>query len=346
MSEKKKVCREIVTIGLPLPNLLEYTADVSNETRECLNALERYSKGQGIETHEIKARSINVASNHANIISKMIGDWVLVCGSDHTFQPDALVQLLDAATKPPYPKILGAVCNYRGAPYRWTLAVFDESGERLFPLVPFFNVDPSVMASGSIQQVDVIGSGFTLYHRSVFDTVPTPWFTYEARRPGMPELEEVMRDWNEDLRFDEWLEELAEGPGHFSITQADALRLKEKGKGFRRLLAKFRRPSSIGFDFNICLKAREYGIKAYVHWGVVNHHLTLEHTHPQRYVHWVESDRNNWRAEVMAREATTFENISKMRKIEEDADETRKEWEAAVLKAQEEEKQKESVTDE
>ena len=71
MKEKKKVCREIVTIGLPLPNMLEYTPDVSNETRGCLNSLERYSRTQGIETHEIKARSINVASNHSNIVSKI-----------------------------------------------------------------------------------------------------------------------------------------------------------------------------------------------------------------------------------------------------------------------------------
>jgi len=352
MSKKKKVCREIVTIGLPLPNLLEYTADVSNETRECLNALVRYSKERGIETHEIKARSINVASNHANIVEKMIGDWVLICGSDHTFSEDALVQLLEATTQTPFPKILGAVCNYRGAPYRWTLAVFDDEDERLFPLVPFYNVDPAMMASGSIQAVDVIGSGFTLYHRSVFDTVPTPHFTYEARRPGMPELEEVLRDWSESLRFDEWMENLAKNPGAIELTRADAFRLRGKAKGLRRLLAKFRRPSSIGFDFNICLKAREYGIKTYVHWGVVNHHLTLEHTHPQRYVSWVEAQsdrgiRNNWRAEVMARNEVTPEKIAEMCEIEATANEKRKEWEADVLEAQEKiaKREMESVAD-
>jgi len=348
MPEKKKVCREIVTIGLPLPNLLEYTADVSAETRGCLNALRHRSREQGVETHEVKARSINVASNHANIVEKMIGDWLLVCGSDHTFEPDALCKLLEATEKPPYPKILGAVCNYRGAPYRWTLAVYDDSGERLFPLVPFYNVDPTMMASGSVQYVDVIGSGFTLYHRSVFDTVPTPWWTYEPRRPGMPELEEVLRDWDDKYRFDEWLEEMsgwAEDPGDDPspifgrssiVSAADGIRLKEKAKGLRRLLAKFRRPSSMGFDFHLCLKARDYGIKSYVHWGVINHHLTLEHTHPQRYVHWVESDPKNWMAEVMARNEVTTEKIADMRGIQEKADAARLEWEKAVAEAQKE----------
>lgn len=347
MPEKKKVCREIVTIGLPLPNLLEYTADVSAETRGCLNALRHHSRLQGVETHEIKARSINVASNHANIVEKMIGDWVLICGSDHTFEPDALIKLLDATEQLPHPKILGAVCNYRGAPYRWTLAVYDDSGERLFPLVPFYNVDPSSMASGSVQSVDVIGSGFTLYHRSVFDAVPTPWWTYEPRRPGMPEIEEVLRDWDGEMRFDEWLEKVAcvkfalgDISGNcdelFQVTDATGIRLQEKAKGLRRLLAKFRRPSSMGFDFHFCLKAKDYGYKSYVHWGVINHHLTLEHTHPQRYVHWLESDRNNWRAEVMARNEMTAEKIAEMRETEERADKARVEWEKAVAEAQKE----------
>ncbi len=339
MLEKKKVCREIVTIGLPLPNILEYTPDVSNETRQHLNLLRRYSKDRGIKTHEIKARSINVASNHANIVEKMIGDWVLICGSDHTFAPNALELLLDAAAKPPYPKIIGAIANYRGAPYRWTNAVFDDSGERLYPLVPYYNVDPSLMSSGAVQEIAVVGSGFTLYHRSVFDKVPTPWFTYEPQRPGMPEIEEILRDWDGEMRFDEWLEWLNPNAAGTleprNITPADGHRLHEKAKGLRRLLAKFRRPSSVGFDFGICLKAKDYGIKTYIHWGVVVDHLTLEHTNPRRYVHWVESDRNNWRSEVMARNELTSEKIAEFRKIEETADIKRKEWEEAVAEAQE-----------
>lgn len=333
MPEKKKKVRDIVTIGLPLPNLLEYTADVSPETRDCLLAMKKYNDSVGIATHEVKARSINVASNHSNIVSQMIGDWVFIVGSDHTFSPKTLEMLLKATEEPPYPKIIGAVCNYRGAPYRWTLAEADSSGERFFPLVPFYNVDPGVMASAGVQEVDVIGSGITLYHRSVFDKVPPPWFTYEARRPGMPEIEEVLRDWDGDLRFDEWLDNLSKGPEFFQMSQADGVRLREKSKGLRRLLAKFRRPNAMGMDYGICLKAKDYGIKTYVHWGVVTHHLTLEHSHPQRYVHWLESDRNNWTAEVMAREDLTFESIGKIRKIQEEAEQKRREWEEKVKDA-------------
>lgn len=334
MAEKKKVCREIVTIGLPLPNLLEYTADVSPETRDCLLALKKFSEKVGIQTHEIKARSINVASNHSNLVSKMVGDWILICGSDHTFDPNLLDELLKATAQPPYPKIIGAVCNYRGAPYRWTLAKSDSSGERFYPLVPFYNCDPAVMSSGEIQEVDVIGSGVTLYHRSVFDAVPPPWFTYESRRPSMKELEDVLRDWDGDIRLDEWFEKLARLDDNISLSEGDAIRLKEKAKKFRGLLAKFRRPNAMGMDYGICLKAKDYGIKTYVHWGCVTHHLTLEHSHPQRYVHWLESDRNNWTAEVMAREDLTFESIAKIRNINDEADRKRKEWEQAVAEAQ------------
>ena len=333
--EKKKVCREIVTIGLPLPNLLEYTTDVSPETRICLNELKRYSAAIGIETHEIKHRGINVASNHANIVEKMIGDWVLICGSDHTFAPNLLEQLLEATKEPPHPKIIGSICNYRGAPFRWTNAVFDDSGERLFPLVPYYNTDPALMSSGVIQEIDVVGSGVTLYHRSVFDMVPTPWFTYESLRPGMPEIEEVLRDWDGDERFDEFLENSAEF-GTIAMTKATVMRLREKARGLRRLLAKFRRPASVGFDFGICLKARHYGIKSYIHWGVQTHHLTYEHTSPLRYVHWVEKDPNNWRSEVMARNELTSSKIAEMRGIEEAANESRRKWEAAVAESQKE----------
>lgn len=340
VKQKKKVCREIVTIGLPLPNLLEYTADVSSYTRECLDLLKRYSKKMGIETHEIKERSINVASNHSNLVENMIGDWILVCGSDHTFSPTALDELLRATEQPPYPKIVGAVCNYRGAPYRWTFAKFDDSGERLFPLVPFYNCDPALMSSAEVQEVDVIGSGFTLYHRSVFDKVPPPWFTYETRRPGMPEIEKVLRDWDGDKRLDEWLEGLTENPESLSITDADVVRLKAKAKGLRGLLAKFRRPGAIGMDFQICLRARDYGIKSYVHWGVVTHHLTLEHTHPQRYVQWLESDPKNWDSEVMSREDLTFEKIAIMEGMKKEANKKRKEWEVLVDEAQKAEEEK------
>jgi len=351
MSEEKKVCREIVTVGLPLPNLLEYTADVSRETRECLNNMKHFSKKHGVETHEIRARSINVAANHSSLVEKMIGDWILIVGSDHSFSPETLVNLLDATQAPPYPKILGTICNYRVAPYRWTNGVADESGERFFPLVPYYNVDPAIMSSGEIQEVDVVGSGVTLYHRSVFDTVPYPHFTYEPRRPSMLEIEEVLRDWDGDERFDEMLERLSgkigeddryacdDTPGiSYHLSDADAIRLKEKAKGLRRLLAKFRRPSSIGMDFQICLKARDYGIKSYLHWGVQTHHLTLEHTTPLRYVQWVESDRKNWKGEVMSRNDLTFESIAVVRKLEEDANRKRKEWEEEVRKYREEEK--------
>lgn len=341
--EKKHVCREIVTVGLPLPNLLEYTADVSNETRQCLNAMKHFSKKHGIETHEIKARSLNVAANHATLVEKMIGDWILIVGSDHSFAPESLVNLLDATTAPPYPKILGTICNYRAAPYRWTNGVFDDSKERLFPLVPYYNVDPAVMSSGEVQQVDVVGSGVTLYHRSVFDTVPHPHFTYEPRRPSMMEIEEVLRDWDETFRFDEWLEELSKDGGLYMnhLEPGDCVRLSEKAKGLRRLLAKFRRPASIGMDFQICLKAADYGIKSYIHWGVQTHHLTLEHTTPLRYVHWVESDRKNWKSEVMAGLDVTAESIAEIRRIEELADENRKKWEAEVKKYREQEAQNE-----
>ena len=98
-------------------------------------------------------------------------------------------------------------------------------------------------------------------------------------------------------------------------------------------------------DFQICLRAKDYGIKSYVHWGVVTHHLTLEHTHPQRYVHWLESDRNNWTAEVMARDDLTFENIAKIRGITETADKKRLEWEREVAASQEAEMKKMEESD-
>lgn len=303
MPDEKKVYRDLVTIGLPLPNLLEYTPDVSNDTRVCLNAMKRYSKERGTETHEIKARGINVAANHANLVHDMIGDWILVVGSDHVFAPNALEELLAAAKEPPYPRIIGAICPFRGEPYRYTFAMLAENGEQLFPVIPYKDMDMGQVLSGEVQEVDVIGSGFTLYHRSVFDTVPPPWFTYETRRPGMPELEQVLKEWEGETTFSDWLEAVPQ-----NITSSDSIRLREKAKGLRRLLAKFRRPQAIGFDFNICLKAKEYGIKTYVHWGVQSHHLTLERVTPYRYLHWMEND-DNWMRDMLASGPLTTERL-------------------------------------
>ena len=122
-----------VTIGLPLPNLLSVTVDVSWPTRQAIDRLIKYSSERGITVWEECARSVNVAHNHNDLGNKFRGDWLLVCGSDHSFSPDALELLLKATEEYPYPRIIGGISPFRSAPYRYVVNKFDKYGEGLSP---------------------------------------------------------------------------------------------------------------------------------------------------------------------------------------------------------------------
>ena len=188
-----------VTIGLPLPQLSEYATDVSWECRKSLDEMKKFSATQGITTWEKSERSVNVAMNHVACANNMKGEWLLIVGSDHTFAPQALLLLLEAAyglegsegykeediPEEPVRKIIGAITPFRSHPYRWVAVKFDKYKNRLFPIVPYVDFHPGEAMGGSVIEVDAVGSGVCLYHRSVFETVPFPWFYFATRKRSL-----------------------------------------------------------------------------------------------------------------------------------------------------------------
>lgn len=190
--------KKTVTIGLPLPDVGEYSCDVSWPTRQALNDLEAFSARHGITTIEAPHKSVNVTKNHIECANSMRGEWLLICGSDHSFAPDSLLNLLNAAygleynaaykeediPKEPQRMIIGAITPFRMPPFRWVAMNWDRYKQNLYPIVPGVDFLPIQTLGGHVIPVDAVGSGFCLYHRSVFETVPYPWF-YNATRNGV-----------------------------------------------------------------------------------------------------------------------------------------------------------------
>lgn len=281
MPEKQFVAddhNKIITVGLPLPNFVEHITDVSEPTRMSLERAYDYARDQGLDVFEIKKRGINVSANHNDLVQSMKGDWLLICGSDHAFGKHAIHTLWQATQEPPYPKIIGGVMPYRHPPHAYVFSHLNSTGEVAFSSVPYKHFHPGITMSGEIMKVDMVGSGFTLYHRSVFDTVPQPWFSYETKRLSDTKLfHETLRDFDGERTFSDFLEDLTHGNTYLSDEDKETLR--KKAAALRRIIGLSRRHIAFGPDFGFCLKAKEYGFDTYVHWGLDIQHSTFVPIH-------------------------------------------------------------------
>ncbi|HBA71715.1 MAG TPA: hypothetical protein DCZ63_05845 [Geobacter sp.] len=306
---------KVITIGLPLPEVLEYSADVSMSTRKCLENMAQYMMSKGFDLHEFAEKGINVADNHNRLAQRMVGDWLLVCGSDHTFAPDALELLWKAANEEPYPRIIGACIPYRNEPYAYVATMLDEYNQRPSALLPFVDFHPAhcLRGVGSAIEVGTVGSGFCLYHRSVFDTLPYPWFQFSTRGIPVPEAEKALRDFSSERLFPEFLEQLADGDRFISEHEVGLLR--EKAKQMRRALARVRAPFAYGPDYFINMTAKDYGIKSYVHLGVTVFHLAFMAIHNGYYIDALRRDSGAWWSAMMRTDPATVQNIQKARVV-------------------------------
>ena len=156
-----------------------------------------------------------------------------------------------------------------------------------------------------------IGSGFTLYHRSVFDTVPYPWFQFAPRGVPKPELESVLRDFSGDRTFPDFLESLADGDRFISPEEKETIR--NKAMTLRRALGQSRSPLPFGPDYLLCVNAQHYGIKTYVHFGVPVMHYNFEPINHGLYIHY-NRDPHNWWSEAMNGRADTVQAIQELKK--------------------------------
>lgn len=309
-----------VTIGLPLPNNKEYSVDVSVPTRTALNQMYEFSKSLGMELRELPVHGLNVAENHNKMANQMWGEWLLIVGSDHDFGYNALAMLLDACMKPPYPRIIAGIMPRRMPPYNYVLMTIGEYRQMPAPIVPMLDYHPGQQMAGQVIDAGqdghpiVVGSGFTLYHRSVFDTCKYPWFMYSCRESPEPMIEEALYHWDENISFSTYLEKLARGE-----TDIDAGKLNEKATELRRLLGQSRACVGWGPDYGMCMKALDYGIKSYAHFGVPVRHYDMFAIHPGMFLRHIRESMGNWWTEAIRRAPSlTSQNLRRIAEAREE----------------------------
>ena len=237
----------------------------------------------------------------------MEGEWLLVCGSDHTFTPDALFELLKAAKKPPYPKIIGGTTVFRNHPHRIVAANYDQFNQRTHHLVPFVDFDPGQTMAGDVIPVDVVGSGVCLYHRSVFETVPFPWFQYSPRGIPEPMLKKIV-----DPDRYKAMADLIETGGVSNAQIHDFITALETET--REAEAKLWEPTCLGPDYFFCQKAGDYGIQSYLHFGVIVYHFDWFAYHPGHYIQYLNANEDNLRAEAGHGKDATVADIQAIKK--------------------------------
>lgn len=274
---------KVITLGIPLPNFIEHITDVSEPTRMAIDRACNYCQQcTDLEIFEVKKRGINVSQNHNDIANSLKGDWLLICGSDHIFAAHAIHTLWQATQVEPFPKIISAVMPYRNPPHAPVCAHLNGVGEVLYPLAPYKHYHPGMTMSGEVMSVDATGSGFTLYHRSVFDAVPYPWFDYSTLRFNDKKFYETLEGFDSERSFADFIEDVA--TGKVFVTEEQRVQLKEKARGIRRILGLSRRHIPFGPDFGFCMKARDYGFKTYIHWGCDIQHSTFVPIHNGHFI--------------------------------------------------------------
>lgn len=292
-----------VTVGLPLPPNKEFIKDVSMATRVCLKQMYEFCRSLGMVIFELPVHGLNVAENHNKLANQMRGEWLLIVGSDHDFGHNALALLLDAAmTHKDRPKIICGTMPRRMPPYNYVIMTIGEHRQLPAPIVPMLDYHPGMQMAGQIIDAGqdghplVVGSGFTLYHRSVFDTCKYPWFMYETRLAPEPMAESTLYDWDGKISFSTYLERLADGKATL-----DSEGLRDKAVALRRLLGMTRSCVGWGPDYSLCMKALDYGIRSYAHFGVPVRHYDMFAIHPGMFLRHIRESIGNWWTEALRR---------------------------------------------
>lgn len=98
-------------------------------------------------------------------------DWLWILGDDHSFSPGLLGKLLDHELASGPPEIIVPLCLTRVPPYQPVIfSGFGEDGRHRI------RVDLDDHPDGGVIAIHSAGSGGMLVRRSVFETIPAPWF--------------------------------------------------------------------------------------------------------------------------------------------------------------------------
>lgn len=173
--------------------------------------------------------------------------WICFVDADMTFQPDALLRLLQAAyhTTPFYDAV-GAYCQLRGGAALPTIDTGTGTWESWFP------------GSGIVEVIRTGGAGI-LIKRHVFERMPQPWFALRVPMRPIDALLEV--DNFARIKFD--------GRNPFRGPQWDVL---EQCAMDDPSIQQFT-PGEVGEDSAFCDKMRAHGFRIGVDTGTAFGHL-------------------------------------------------------------------------
>lgn len=121
----------------------------------------------GLRLHDVEGTSIAWQRNR--VVQALEGGWLLFFDSDQEFQPDALMRLLSWRVP-----IVSALIAGRRSPF---LPCFTSHGKQ---------PDWRDIPNDGLLEVELVGCGFLLIRREVFEQIEPPWFRMGQLNPEMP----------------------------------------------------------------------------------------------------------------------------------------------------------------
>lgn len=201
---------------------------------------------------------VDKARNDAvrNLLADPAAQWLLFADGDMTWQPDALLRLLQTAYgELPHADAVGAYCPLRGDLALPTIDLGSGTWESVFP------------GLGPIEVIRT-GAAFILVKRRVFEGLTDPWYCIRVPARPVDFMQEV----------DGFARQKFDGRNPFrELPNREWERLEQCALEDPSTAGQFV-PGEVGEDSNLSDRARNAGFRIFVHTDVVTGHLETKTT--------------------------------------------------------------------
>lgn len=164
---------------------------VEPKTLQSMLALVNYSATHGVKINHIGITERALIEDARNILAdtflKSPTEWIFWMDSDMVFDPDTLVKLFKVAEDKQAKMVTGIYYQRKGMnwPCLWSRGEDLENGEKTGLGSPKSKTNKYVGTFRIVHKdakepfkVHAAGFGCVLVHRSVFEVLPRPWFTF------------------------------------------------------------------------------------------------------------------------------------------------------------------------
>jgi hypothetical protein len=230
---------------------------ITGQTAECLMNMRSHSEkngltnvGWGMVPGTLVEKARNDAVRHLLGAFDRTAQWILYVDGDMTFQPDALMRLLQVAFGThPFADVIGAYCTLKGDVGLPTIDTGTGTWEPVYP------------GRGPVEVMRT-GAAFLLCKRHVFERLPEPWFRMRVPARPIDFMAEV----------DNWARMKLNGSNPFRGLP---------GQPWEKLLelassdpsSQTFTPTEVGEDSAFCDRVRNSGMRILVHTDVEIGHL-------------------------------------------------------------------------